>query len=57
MVLSCTCKHEYQDQKYGQGKRIHNEIPGQNGPPSWQCTICDNSRQGATPSVGGGKKG
>jgi len=24
MLLACTCKHPYQDRKYGKGQRVHN---------------------------------
>jgi len=33
MVLSCNCKHEYQNDVYGKQKRVHNEIKkGKDGP-------------------------
>lgn len=37
MIRSCTCKHEYQDQKYGPGKRVHN--PCKKG-EYLRCTVC-----------------
>jgi hypothetical protein len=38
------CKHEYQDKKYGEGKRVHNlKIPG-TGPQEYVCTVCRKER-------------
>lgn len=35
-VMRCTCKHEYQDRKYGKGKRVHNmKVDGK-----FVCTVC-----------------
>ena len=34
-IIPCVCSHEYQDQAYGKGKRVHN---GKSG--SWRCTVC-----------------
>ena len=27
-IVSCKCKNEFQDKKYGQGKRVHNLAKG-----------------------------
>jgi len=36
MVLKCTCKHEYQDKKYGKDVRVCNvNIKGVH-----KCTVC-----------------
>ena len=35
----CTCKHAYQDQRYGEGKRVHNELAHGKG---YRCTVCTN---------------
>ncbi len=46
-IYKCTCKHEYQDEKYGKGNRVFNfavkakEIGGSEG---WRCTVCGNVR-------------
>jgi hypothetical protein len=38
-VLPCNCTSAYQDQKYGQGRRVHNAATGsKNG--DWRCTVC-----------------
>lgn len=36
-IISCTCKHDYQDRTYGQGKRVAN-IMKNNG---LRCTVCN----------------
>lgn len=38
-VKTCTCKHSYQDQIYGIGKRVHNKC-GINGKVAFRCTVC-----------------
>lgn len=42
MILKCTCKHQYQDDKYGQGMRVFNIIPPKKGisQESYRCTVC-----------------
>lgn len=34
-VKQCDCAHDYQDAKYGKGKRVHN--PSAKG---YKCTVC-----------------
>ncbi len=47
-VMKCSCKHVYQDKKYGKGMRYHN--PTRLNPiPTYRCTVCT-----ATRSPGGG---
>ena len=43
MIKSCTCKHEYQDKKYGKGKRVFNKMDKQIGPGNhyYKCTVCE----------------
>ena len=36
-VLACDCSHEYQDKKYGSGKRLHNSCKDDK---DWKCTVC-----------------
>jgi len=43
MLKKCTCKHKYQDKKYGKKMRIHNECNQQNG--VWRCTICKDVKR------------
>lgn len=35
-IIKCRCRHEYQDQLYGRGNRVHNPV----GNGSWTCTVC-----------------
>jgi len=35
-IKNCDCKHEYQDKKYGKGKRVHNPTIKD----KWRCTVC-----------------
>jgi len=35
MIKKCTCKHEFQDKKYGKGMRVFNK-----GKEVWRCTVC-----------------
>ena len=37
-IMACSCRHEYQDRRYGQGQRVHN--PRKEG--KYACTVCDN---------------
>ncbi len=36
MIKSCKCKHDYQDKKYGKGKRVANKTTK----GSYRCTVC-----------------
>jgi hypothetical protein len=42
MIKKCTCKHEYQDKKYGKGNRIFNPTSKKKGADSiyYRCTVC-----------------
>lgn len=41
-VVSCSCSHEYQDSKYGKGKRLANAAGGKGG-SGYRCTVCAKS--------------
>jgi hypothetical protein len=42
-ILNCNCSSEYQDEKFGKGKRVHNKARTKSGTGSaWRCTVCDN---------------
>jgi hypothetical protein len=44
-VKRCTCKHEYQDKRYGKGMRLHNECQGgSRNTPGWRCTVCETHK-------------
>ena len=41
VIIRCVCAHEYQDRRYGDGKRVH--TVGQkdrSGDPPYYCTVC-----------------
>lgn len=41
-IKMCTCKHEYQDSKYGKQKRVHNKMVTATGAPEKaKCTVCE----------------
>jgi len=42
MIKPCTCKHKYQDEKYGEGNRVHNPAKSKadKTKTDWVCTIC-----------------
>lgn len=39
-IKNCTCKHEYQDQKYGKDKRQCNLTSKGKISPIYRCTVC-----------------
>jgi len=39
-VLACTCKHEYEDQRYGARMRLHNKCN-----KGFRCTICSSIKE------------
>lgn len=36
----CTCKSEFQDERYGHGIRVFNEKVVNNKNNGWRCTVC-----------------
>jgi len=55
MIISCTCRHEYQDKKYGKGKRVCNPTRKQDG-TIYRCTVCKvehtrSKRKGGNESI------
>lgn len=46
-ILPCDCKHEFQDERFGKGKRVHNECKGTKGaPPKYRCSVCNKEKEG-----------
>ena len=35
-IRPCNCKNEYQDNRYGKGRRVKNKTVSE----SWRCTVC-----------------
>lgn len=60
MIHKCTCQHEYQDKRYGTGRRIFNEMAkSAPGTIKGRCTVCKNEISVGSPvkpTKGGGKK-
>ena len=38
--LSCTCKSEFQDERYGKGIRVFNEMTSGTKVNGYRCTVC-----------------
>lgn len=47
-VIKCTCKHEYQDKKYGVGRRLMNATlkSKANNTIVYRCTVCKTELNG-----------
>ena len=44
-ILKCTCQHEYQDEIYGKGNRVHNPLKtSQHEQPKYRCTVCKQEK-------------
>lgn len=39
VILPCSCKSTYQDERYGVGQRVHNECNVVSG-KGYRCTVC-----------------
>jgi hypothetical protein len=39
-----SCTHEWQDQTYGQKKRVFNQIKPAGGGNEYKCTVCDKTK-------------
>lgn len=39
-VKRCTCSHDFQDRRYGKGKRLFNKTTGRGNSIGWRCTVC-----------------
>ena len=39
-VIDCNCNHEYQDGRYGKGKRLANPTKTKDGKQRHRCTVC-----------------
>lgn len=47
MILKCTCKHKYQDTKYGPGMRVHTYGESSIRGKGWRCTVCRSTKASA----------
>jgi hypothetical protein len=54
-ILPCKCKHAYQDERYGNGLRVHNHAPKvHSGAGGWRCTVCEDVKPMASKAGGSG---
>lgn len=44
MILSCKCKHDYQDKQYGKGKRVMNSCAKDPTGKTYRCTVCSTEK-------------
>lgn len=44
MIKPCDCQHKYQDERYGQGNRVHNEMKKEGKSTGWRCTVCGKKK-------------
>lgn len=42
-IVDCTCKNEYQDEKYGKNKRVANKTAATI--PTYRCAVCLKEHQ------------
>ncbi len=40
----CTCKHDFQDKRYGKGVRIHT-VGGEKDRRVYKCTVCGKEKK------------
>ena len=47
VITSCKCKHEFQDQRYGVGNRVHSttEKKAATGAVIVRCSVCKNEKE------------
>lgn len=54
IIKSCTCRNEFQDERYGAGMRVHNARKDGSG----KCTVCEDVKSNlfkAASDMKGGK--
>lgn len=51
MITKCSCKHEYQDSKYGNGNRVFNESLDKLRNLIGRCTVCSREIRVADKSI------
>jgi len=49
-IKGCSCSHPFQDNRYGQGQRVHT-VGGTTDNPTYTCAVCGNEKgkERATP--------
>jgi len=41
-IKECDCENKFQDDTYGKGKRVHNEMNKEHG--GFRCTVCGKEK-------------
>jgi len=44
-ILKCSCKHDYQDERYGKNMRLYNLMLKDGKDNGWRCTVCGNVKK------------
>lgn len=44
VILACTCKSLFEDNRYGKGRRVHNVMAAKSGAPMARCAQCLTER-------------
>lgn len=42
-IIACNCKNDFQDERYGQGKRLHNACGKEH--KDYKCTVCGSVKR------------
>lgn len=51
--IKCNCQHEFQDQTYGVGMRLHTKMKQNvSTDKTWKCTVCKTIHEAGTSSGG-----
>lgn len=53
MIQKCSCSNKFQDERYGEGMRVHTEAPKAG---KFSCTICGSTKSATGGEVTGKKK-
>lgn len=40
-IANCSCKNNFQDERYGKGKRVFNLREGNKTGSEYKCTVCE----------------
>lgn len=46
MIKKCNCHNSFQDEKYGQGMRVHNRCKHTASGTPYRCTVCLDKKMG-----------
>lgn len=44
VLIVCDCHHPFQDERYGYGRRLHNDSRKDGNLKGWRCTVCGNMK-------------